>query len=69
MNNLFDIAYVSKYLNEECVGFALFDDRIDGDTKAQLIKIMCLDDNDEEIQGDEEEEIQKRLTLKAINIK
>lgn len=61
MNNLFDIAYVSKYLNEECVGFALFDDRIDGDTKAQLIKIMCLDDNDEEIQGDKKKKFKRGL--------
>lgn len=37
------------YLNDECVGFALFDDRIDDETKANLSERMCLSHVEEKI--------------------
>lgn len=56
------------YLNEECVGFALFDDRVDSETKAKLSEKMCLSYVEEE-NNEEGEEILKKLLIKKENLK
>lgn len=54
------------YLSEECVGFALFDDRIDSGTKCRLLAKMSVDDDDEGVE--EDEEIPKKLRIKKENL-
>lgn len=55
------------YLSEECVGFALFDDRINTETKAQLIEKMCLN-LPEESKQEESEDISKKLVIRHGNV-
>lgn len=55
------------YLSEECVGFALFDDRINTETKAVLIEKMCLN-LPEESNHEESEDISKKLVIKHGNV-
>lgn len=52
------------YLSEECVGFSLFDERIDNITKSKLVAKMSVD-----ISGNEDEEIAKKLIIKKENLK
>lgn len=54
------------YLNEECVGFCLFDDRIDDVTKGKLVDKMTLSIDTTE---NEDEEIPKKLVIKKENLK
>lgn len=53
------------YLNEECVGFCLFDERINAETKAKLVAKMSVDTSEN---VDEEEDIPKKLVLKKENL-
>lgn len=46
------------YLNEECVMFSLFDERISVEDKRKIVKIILQEDNDEEL------EVPKRIILK-----
>lgn len=56
------------YLSDECVGFALFDDRLDKETKVVLAEKMCLAFTAEENE-DECEDVPKKLLIKQENIK
>lgn len=46
------------YLNEECIGFAIFDDRIDAEIKTKMVKKMITGEFKSEDE-DEEESIPK----------
>lgn len=54
------------YLNEECVGFALFDDRISYETKAKLVAKMSIGGP---LNEDEQEDIPKKLYLRKEDFK
>lgn len=55
------------YMNEECVGFALLDDRIDFETKAKLATKISGNISEED-NLEEDEEIPKKLTIKHQNL-
>lgn len=70
--NIADIAITKiinhlYYLSEECVGFSLFDDRIDNATKCKLLAKMSVDATDDD-DVDEDEEIPKKLTMRKENL-
>ncbi|XP_050525089.1 uncharacterized protein LOC126896389 [Daktulosphaira vitifoliae] len=56
------------YLNEECLSFTLFDQRVDDDTKLKMAKKLCEDIFDEEDEIEEEIETPKKLILKKGDI-
>lgn len=55
------------YLNEECIGFAIFDDRIDAEIKTKMVKKMITGEFKSEDE-DEEESIPKKLQLKKESL-
>lgn len=54
------------YLNEECVGFSLFDDRINAESKTKMAEKLLMFVEENQI---EDEEISKKLIIKQENLK